>query len=166
MKQGMASVQPLRVRAAVAADAAWLAECAIAMAQETEGKALDPPTVRAGIEAGLSDPAKARYFVAMHDDLAGSDTIGAPAGTLMLTHEWSDWRNGDWWWIQSVYVLPRFRRRGVFAALYRHVEALARTTPGAIGLRLYMERDNAPARATYTALGMRDAGYEIYEALL
>jgi GNAT superfamily N-acetyltransferase len=160
------TAQPLRVRAAAPADAAWLAECAIAMAQETEGKALDPPTVRAGIETGLSDPAKARYFVAMHDDLAGSDTIGAPAGTLMLTHEWSDWRNGDWWWIQSVYVLPRFRRRGVFAALYRHVEALARTRPGVIGLRLYMERDNAAARATYTALGMRDAGYEIYEALL
>jgi GNAT superfamily N-acetyltransferase len=160
------TAQPLRVRAAAPADAAWLAECAIAMAQETEGKALDPATVRAGIEAGLADPAKARYFVAMHDDLAGSDTIGMPAGTLMLTHEWSDWRNGDWWWIQSVYVAPRFRRRGVFAALYRHVEALARTTPGVIGLRLYMERDNAAARATYTALGMRDAGYEIYEALL
>lgn len=160
------TAQPLRVRAAVAGDAAWLAECAIAMAQETEGKALDPATVRAGIEAGLADPARARYFVAMHDDLAGSDTIGMPAGTLMLTHEWSDWRNGDWWWIQSVYVAPRFRRRGVFAALYRHVEALARTAPGVIGLRLYMERDNAAARATYTALGMRDAGYEIYEAPL
>ena len=160
------TAQPLRVRAAVAADVAWLAECAIALAQETEGKALDSPTVWAGIEAGLADAARARYFVAMHDDLAGKDTIGMPAGTLMLTHEWSDWRNGDWWWIQSVYVAPRFRRRGVFAALYRHVESLARATPGVIGLRLYMERDNAPARATYTALGMRDAGYEIYEALL
>ena len=158
------TAQPLRVRAAAPADAAWLAECAIAMAQETEGKALDPATVRAGIDAGLSDPAKARYFVAMHDDLAGSDTIGAPAGTLMLPHEWSDWRNGDWWWIQSVYVPESHRRQGVFAAMYRHVERLAREAPGVIGLRLYVELDNANAQQTYESLGMRDAGYRMFEA--
>ena len=136
------------------------------MAQETEGKTLQPDTVRAGIEAGLADPAKARYFIAMHDALAGADTIGVPAGTLMLTREWSDWRNGDWWWIQSVYVVPEFRRHGVFAALYRHVEALARATPDVVGLRLYVERDNAGAQAVYERLGMRDAGYRILEALL
>lgn len=135
------------------------------MAQETEGKRLPPHTVRAGIEAGLADPAKARYFIAMHDALAGADTIGVPAGTLMLTREWSDWRNGDWWWIQSVYVVPEFRRHGVFAALYRHVEALARATPDVVGLRLYVERDNAGAQAVYERLGMRDAGYRILEAL-
>lgn len=155
-----------RVRAAQAGDAEWLAACAIAMAQETEDKALDPATVRAGIEAGLADPAKARYFVAMHDVRAGADTLGMPAGTLMLTREWSDWRNGDWWWIQSVYVMPQFRKRGVFTALYRHVEALARAEPGVVGLRLYVERDNAGARATYARLGMRDAGYSILEAAL
>ena len=135
------------------------------MAQETEGKTLQPDTVRAGIEAGLADPAKARYFIAMHDALAGADTIGVPAGTLMLTREWSDWRNGDWWWIQSVYVVPEFRRHGVFAALYRHVEALARATPDVVGLRLYVERDNAGAQAVYERLGMRDAGHRILEAL-
>jgi ribosomal protein S18 acetylase RimI-like enzyme len=154
----------LRVRTAQAGDAGWLAACAIAMAHETEHKALDPATVRAGIEAGLADPVKARYFVAMYDVRAGTDTLGMPAGTLMLTREWSDWRNGDWWWIQSVYVMPQFRKRGVFAALYRHVEGLARAAPGVVGLRLYVERDNAGARATYTRLGMRDTGYSILEA--
>ena len=82
----------------------------------------------------------------------------------MLTSEWSDWRNGDWWWIQSVYVAPEHRRRGVYAALYRHVEALARATPGVVGLRLYVEKDNANAQRTYAALGMVDAGYAMYEA--
>ncbi len=156
----------VRVRAATPADAAWLTECAIAMAHETEGKALDPATVRAGVEGGLADASRARYFVAMHDALAGADSIGVPVGTLMLTHEWSDWRNGDWWWIQSVYVSPQFRRHGVFRALYRHVEAQARATPGVVGLRLYVEHGNANAQATYAALGLRDAGYRILEALL
>lgn len=88
------------------------------------------------------------------------------AGTLMLTFEWSDWRNGLWWWIQSVYVEPSQRRGGVFAALYRHVETLARAAPGVIGLRLYVEHANAAAQRTYAALGMHDAGYRIYEQLL
>jgi GNAT superfamily N-acetyltransferase len=147
------------IREAVAGDRDWLADCAIAMAQETEHKRLDPATVSAGIAAGLADFAKARYFVAID---AGANAIG----TLMLTREWSDWRNGDWWWIQSVYVVPAQRRRGVFAALYRHAEALALATPGVIGLRLYVERDNVAAQRTYAALGMDDAGYRIFEALL
>ena len=148
-----------RIREAYAADRDWIADCNIAMAWETEHKRLDPDTVRAGVAAGLADPAKARYFVAL-------DAGGAPAGTLMLTREWSDWRNGDWWWIQSVYVVPSQRRRGVFAALYAHVEARARATPGVAGLRLYGERGNAAARSTYLALGMADAGYDILEAAL
>jgi len=147
------------IRAAVAADRDWLADCAVAMALETEHKRLDPDTVRAGIAAGLADAAKARYFIACD----GKDGL---AGTLMLTSEWSDWRNGDWWWIQSVYVAPQHRRRGVFAALYRHVEALARAAPGVVGLRLYVERGNDAARRTYAALGMADAGYDILESAL
>jgi len=145
------------IRAAVAEDRDWLADCAVAMALETEHKQLDPGVVRDGIGAGIEDPAKARYFVAVDGD-------GNRAGTLMLTREWSDWRNGDWWWIQSVYVVPAQRRRGVFAALYRHAEALAREAPGVVGLRLYVERGNAAARATYMELGMVDAGYDILEA--
>ena len=155
----------LRIRAAHAHDRDLLAQWAVAMAQETEHKQLDEKTVRAGVEAGIADPAKARYFIAMHESaVAGRETIAAPAGTLMLTREWSDWRNGDWWWIQSVYVPPQFRRMGVFTALYRHVEQLARDTPGVVGLRLYVERENTNAQKTYEALGMRDAGYSILEA--
>lgn len=157
----------LRIREAVAADARWLADCAIAMALETEDKRLDPATVRAGVAAGIADAAKARYFVALRDrPLAGAETIGMPVGTLMLTGEWSDWRNGHWWWIQSVYVSPEHRRKGVLAALYRHVEALARGEGDVIGLRLYVAHDNAAAQRTYATLGLRDAGYRVYEALL
>jgi ribosomal protein S18 acetylase RimI-like enzyme len=146
----------LHVRDARADDLDWLADGALAMAWETERKRLDADTVRAGIAAGLADPAKARYCVA--------ERGGARAGTLMLTGEWSDWRNGAWWWIQSVYVMPAHRRQGVYAALYRHVEAQARAAAGVIGLRLYVEHENAAALRTYHALGMRDAGYRIYEA--
>ena len=153
-----------RIRAAEAADAELLARWAGAMAWETEHKRLDPDTVRAGVAAGIADPAKARYFVAMEDaQVAGHETLGMPVGTLMLTTEWSDWRHGDWWWIQSVYVPAEHRRRGVFAALYRHVEALARATPGVIGLRLYVERANHAAQRTYVSLGMADAGYDLYQ---
>ena len=157
----------LRIRDATQADLDLLLRWAQAMALETEGKQLDGEVLRRGIEAGLADPAKARYFIAMHDaSVAGSETIGVPVGTLMLTREWSDWRDGDWWWIQSVYVPEDQRRRGVFASLYRHVEALARDTPGVVGLRLYVERDNSTAQQTYAALGMRDAGYRMFEAPL
>ena len=154
----------LRIRAATPSDAAQLAQWAQAMALETEHRQLDPATVLAGMVAGIADADKARYFVAMQDaSLAGRETIGVAVGTLMLTREWSDWRNGHWWWIQSVYVAPGHRRQGVFAALYRHVEQLAHATPGVIGLRLYVERENAIAQRTYAALGMQDAGYAIFE---
>jgi ribosomal protein S18 acetylase RimI-like enzyme len=155
----------LRIRPAHAADAALLAEWAAAMALETEDKVLEPATVHAGVAAGIADPAKARYFIAMRDaKFAGAETVGIPVGTLMLTTEWSDWRNGDWWWIQSVYVPPEHRKQGVFAALYRHVEAMAREAPGVVGLRLYVERDNASAQKTYEALGMQDEGYRMFFA--
>ena len=154
----------IAIREARQSDATLLARWAAAMALETEDKALDPGTVLAGVSAGIADPAKARYFIAVATALAGGgETFAAPVGTLMLTREWSDWRNGDWWWIQSVYVEPGYRRRGVLSALYRDVEQRARQTEGVIGLRLYVERDNAIAQQTYGALGMGDAGYRIFE---
>ncbi|MDQ3057696.1 MAG: GNAT family N-acetyltransferase [Pseudomonadota bacterium] len=154
-----------RIRAADTGDLAWLARCNAAMALETEDKPLDAVTLHAGIASALADGGKARYFIAMRDAaLAGAETIGMPVGTLMLTTEWSDWRNGDWWWIQSVYVMPEYRRQGIYAALHGHVERLAREADGVIGLRLYVETENADAMATYAAMGMRDAGYRVFEA--
>ena len=155
----------LRIRPAHPADATLIADWNAAMALETEGKRLDPATVHAGVASGIADPAKSRYFIAMEDAAtAGAETIGVPVGTLMLTTEWSDWRNCDWWWIQSVYVPGDHRRKGVFSALYRHVEALAKDTPGVIGLRLFVERENETAQKTYEALGMKDEGYKMFYA--
>jgi len=152
------------VREATLDDLDRLVEWACAMAHETEAKALDPATVRAGVEAGLRDASRARYFIAARRvQMAGRETIDAPAATLMLTSEWSDWRNGTWWWIQSVYVAPGHRRQGGYRALHAYVENAARASEGVIGLRLYVERDNANAQSTYTALGMTDAHYQIFE---
>ncbi len=145
----------LVLRDARAEDAHCLAVWACAMARETEHKRLDPETVHRGILRVLEEPVRGRYFIAEVD--------GLPAGTLMLTYEWSDWRCADWWWIQSVYVAVDQRRHGVFRALYAHARALAESTPGVCGLRLYVERDNHRAQLTYAALGMRDAAYQVFE---
>jgi GNAT superfamily N-acetyltransferase len=143
------------IRDADADDVALMAGWAQAMALETEHKQLDAATVTRGLALGVADPARSRYWIAELD--------GQPAGTLMVTFEWSDWRCGWWWWIQSVYVAPGQRRRGVYRALYAHVLALAKAEGGVCGLRLYVERDNANALRTYEALGMRDSGYRLLE---
>ena len=154
----------LRIRDATADDAPLLAEWAAAMAWETEGKRLDPAVVALGVSNALADPMRARYFIAMRQaEVAGRETLALPVGTLMLTDEWSDWRNGWWWWIQSVYVPPAERRTGVFAALYDHAASLARAMPGVIGLRLYVEHANTAAQRTYASLGMTDANYRVME---
>jgi GNAT superfamily N-acetyltransferase len=125
------------------------------LATETEGKSLDPAVLRSGVRAGLSDPAKAKYFIA--------EEAGQPVGMLMLTTEWSDWRNGWLWWIQSVYVRKEARRSGVFRTLYEHVYRMASEDPTVIGLRLYMEENNHTAARTYKAMGMSPAGYVVYQ---
>jgi ribosomal protein S18 acetylase RimI-like enzyme len=150
---------PLAIRAARADDVAQLAAWAIAMAWETEHKRLDPDVVHRGVRAAIEQPARGRYFIAE----CMVDAALVSVGTLMITYEWSDWRCGDWWWIQSVYVAPEHRRRGVYRALYEHVHALATATPEVCGMRLYVERENANAQRTYESLGMRDAGYAMYE---
>jgi GNAT superfamily N-acetyltransferase len=138
-------------------DAPTLVDFNAAMASETEHLTLDRPTLTAGVRAALADPAKARYFVAADD----RDQV---IGMLMLTLEWSDWRNGEIWWIQSVYVHPAHRRHGVFKALYHHVENLAREQ-NAVGLRLYVVKHNAAAQATYASLGMELSEYLVMENL-
>jgi ribosomal protein S18 acetylase RimI-like enzyme len=147
----------LTIRPARLADAPTLAAYNAAMALETEHLTLDPATLSAGVRAALADPNKARYFVAESDD-------ATLAGMLMLTLEWSDWRNGEIWWIQSVYVHPDHRRRGVFRSLYRHVEQLARQQD-AVGLRLYVASHNTAAQRTYATLGMDLSEYLVMENL-
>jgi ribosomal protein S18 acetylase RimI-like enzyme len=146
---------PIIVRRAGPADAAVVAEFNRLLAAETEALALDAAVLRAGVEAGLADEHKALYFVAEED--------GDVVGQLMLTREWSDWRNGWMWWIQSVYVRADARRRGAFRALYQQVHEAATADPGVIGLRLYVEHANGRARQTYERLGMRRTGYLVFE---
>ncbi len=143
------------VRNAEATDWAAIAEFNRALAAETEDKALDWDTVCNGVRRLLADPAKGRYFIAEAD--------GRIVGTTMITYEWSDWRDGWIWWIQSVYVHPEFRGQGVFKRLYRHVEALA-GEGGIRAVRLYVLQSNTRARATYLALGMHESGYTVLEA--
>jgi len=143
------------IRPARAEDAGDIARFNLAMALETEAKALDPARLRAGVDAVFTDSRHGFYLVAEVD--------GANVGCLMITYEWSDWRNGQWWWLQSVYVPEEFRRRGVFRALHAEAERRARATAGVIGLRLYVERENANAQNTYARLGMHDSGYRLYE---
>jgi ribosomal protein S18 acetylase RimI-like enzyme len=143
------------VRLATPADAGHLVAFNQAMAWETEHKRLDPDVLGRGVAAVFEQPARGRYWVA--------EVGGAVQGGLLVTYEWSDWRDGDWWWIQSVYVRPEARGQGVFRALYRHVEVLARAAPGVVGLRLYVERGNEPAQRVYRALGMADSSYLVYQ---
>ena len=125
------------------------------MATETEGKTLDRCALEKGIAAVLAQPSRGFYLIAQHASVA--------VGCLLVTREWSDWRNGDWWWLQSVYVVPEARRRGVFRALHAVVDQRARAASEVIGFRLYVERENAEAQATYVALGMSRTGYRLYE---
>jgi GNAT superfamily N-acetyltransferase len=145
-----AVIRPAEVR-----DAAALAEGNVRMALETEGKALDAETVRCGVRAVVDDPAKGFYLVAEQD--------GTVVGQLMITYEWSDWRNGVFWWIQSVYVWPEHRRRGIFRRLHEDLVARARRAGCVCGLRLYVEKQNARAQATYAALGLAPNHYQFYE---
>lgn len=143
------------IREARTADADVIAAHNMAMARETEGRPLAPGLIGPGVAAVLDDDTKGRYWVAEAD--------GNLVGQIMVTYEWSDWRNGTMWWIQSVYVHPDWRRQGVFSALYRHVESLARSAHDVCGLRLYVERDNDRAQRTYRSLGMERPGYEVME---
>jgi len=125
-----------------------------AMALETEHKILDPALLRRGVLGVFDLPSRAIYLVAEQQERI--------VGGLMVTTEWSDWRGGDWWWVQSVYVRPEQRGQRVFAALYAEVERRARAA-GAVGLRLYVERDNQRAQRTYLALDMAETAYRLFE---
>ena len=144
----------LSIRLATVADIPDLLAWNSAMAWETEHKRLDPAVLERGIAGVLEQPRRGFYLIAERD--------GVAVGGLLLTYEWSDWRNGDFWWIQSVYVIPAARRGGVFRALYAEVERRA-AAAGAVGLRLYVETENRHAQATYAGLGMQRCHYFMYE---
>ena len=145
----------VHIRQANPADAPVIAEFNLRLAKETEGLQLDPACVRSGVAALLADPAKGIYYLA--------EVQGAIAGQLMITYEWSDWRNGNIWWIQSVYVRQEFRRMGVFRELFNYLHALARRQQEVCSLRLYMHSENHTARRSYEKLGMRPTHYEVFE---
>jgi GNAT superfamily N-acetyltransferase len=145
----------MQIRPAKISDATFIADCNQRLALETEQLQLDPARVAAGVAALLADPAKGVYFIAECD--------GAPAGQLLVTYEWSEWRNGNFWWIQSVYVPEKFRSRGIFRALFEHVQTLAKSRKDVCGLRLYVEAHNSRAQEVYRRLGMKKSDYELFE---
>jgi GNAT superfamily N-acetyltransferase len=145
----------LTVREASPADAAVVVEFNRLLAAESEGKQLDRTVLAAGVAAQLADPQKGRYFLA--------EETGDILGQVGLTFEWSDWRNGWKWWIQSVYVRADARRRGVFRALFEHVRQAALQDGRVVGLRLYVDKGNQGAQRTYERLGMQASGYFLLE---
>lgn len=151
------------LRRAVATDIAALIEFNQAMARETEGKELETEMLRAGIEGLLRSEQYGFYVVAEYAGASGRREV---AGSLMITYEWSDWRNGLFLWIQSVYVKPKFRRQGIYRRLYRFVKELAATRADVCGFRLYVEKENRIAQQTYEQLGMRETRYLMYEETL
>ncbi|MEM1091581.1 MAG: GNAT family N-acetyltransferase [Pseudomonadota bacterium] len=147
----------VKVREAVPEDTGTIAEYNLAMARETEDKELDSDTLFEGVAAGIADPARGTYYVAEVD--------GKLAACLLVTHEWSDWRNGWFWWIQSVYVAPDYRRRGLYSRMYKAVKSYAKEADRVVGFRLYVERENRRAQQTYESLGMSESGYLMFEEL-
>ncbi len=170
------------IRTATPADHEAIVRFNLALARESEDRELDEGTLRRGVAAFLEDPARGRYYLAFEDPEEGrgggpepdagpgTDGIGSladepsPIGQVMVTYEYSDWRAGPIWWIQSVYVHSDHRRAGVYRALHAHLAREARRA-GAVGLRLYVDRANRRAKDTYEAMGMKPSRYDMYEDL-
>ncbi len=144
----------MRIRRAQKIDIGTITEFNALLASETEGVDLDRVRLRSGVENMLGDESRGFYLLA--------ELEGAPVGQLGLTFEWSDWRNGMFWWLQSVYVMPEYRRQGVLRALYARVLELAAES-GSCGVRLYVEKDNRAAQSAYAKLGLAPTVFEMYE---
>ena len=147
-----------KVEKGTEADAGKIAEFQIDMALESEGAILDRDKILNGVRAGLSDPAKGTYYIVRTES-------GETAGSLLVTKEWSDWNNCWYWWIQSVFVKPEYRRQGAFTYLYETVRAFAKQE-GSTCLRLYVDRSNRKAQKCYKKQGMDECHYLMYEDVL
>lgn len=147
----------MTIRKAQASDAQTIIEFNIAMALETEDKVLKRSEIEPGVQGLFDHPEYGFYMVAESDGLI--------VGSLMITFEWSDWRNGVFWWIQSVYVRPEFRRKGVYRTMYNIIKDMAANDKSICGFRLYVERENVNAQMTYQSLGMEETHYKLYEEI-
>lgn len=147
--------QDIQVRLAESRDAGAIVKFNVAMARETEHKELSQPVVTRGVQALFDNPQHGFYVVA--------ESADEVAGSLMITYEWSDWRCGVFWWIQSVYVKPEFRRRGVFTRLHEFLRVRAAQDPDVCGFRLYFEQSNNAAATTYNKIGMTETSYRLFE---
>jgi ribosomal protein S18 acetylase RimI-like enzyme len=155
----MSILDHLNVRLAKPEDAAIIASFSAAMALETEGRHLDLDRLHAGTIALLHSPERGFFMVAELEQSADLQLLGQ----LMITYEWSDWRNGAFWWIQSVYVAPAWRRQNVFRRMHEVVMSTAKTSPNVCGVRLYVEKSNAVAQAVYRKVGLGLSSYAIFE---
>lgn len=148
----------ITVREAVPDDALFIIDFQLKMAMETESVALDYHTVTKGVHAVFEDATKGQYFVATENNKV--------VGSLMLTYEWSDWRFGTVLWIQSVYIVPESRGKGVYGLMYKHIQSLVTPDSGYRGIRLYVDKTNTRAQAVYEKLGMNGEHYQMYEWML
>ncbi len=147
------------VRDAMLSDLEHLVEFNLAMALETEGRDLNAALLRAGVQSVLELPSRGFYLVGEIQQ----DQATLVVGQLLITYEWSDWRNAIFWWIQSVYVHQNWRHRGVFRALYQYVYDQAQARPDVCGVRLYVEQENAQAQAVYAKMGLAITPYRMLE---
>ena len=146
----------ITIRKATPEDSSAIIDFQKKMAWETEKLALTPEIVTKGVNAVFANFSFGQYWVAEEE--------GNVLASLLITNEWSDWRNTNVWWFQSVYVLPAFRRKGIFRSMYQHIKNEA-DKQGVAGLRLYVESNNSRAQKTYEALGMKSEHYQMYEWL-
>lgn len=155
----MSILDHVNVRLAKLEDAARIASFSAAMALETEGRCLDLDRLYLGTIALLDSPDRGVFMVAELEQADDRRLLGQ----LMITYEWSDWRNGAFWWIQSVYVAPAWRCQGVFRRMHESVLAAARTRPNVCGVRLYVEGSNSAAQAVYRKVGLTPSSYAMFE---
>jgi GNAT superfamily N-acetyltransferase len=145
----------IKVRTAVPSDYSLIVDFQLKMAHETESIALDEDQLTKGVQAIFEHNEKGKYFIAEYE--------GEAVASLMISFEWSDWRNSTIWWIQSVYVMPQHRRKGIYASMYEHIRQLAMVEKAVGGIRLYVDKSNEIAKKTYAALGMNGEHYQVFE---